>query len=483
MAFGVLLRLRQYLSNRSLWIDEARLALNVINKPLSALFQPLDYKQGAPVGFLALSKLAVLLFGNSEYALRLIPLLSGLAAILLFYAVARRCIRREALPVGVCLFAVSGPLIYYSSEFKQYSGDVAVGLLIVWLGTIVQSKPLKATRLALLAIVGAIAAWFSHPSLFVMAGVGLSLGFSAALKREWNRLIKLSIVGLFWLLSFALFYIVSLQHLIHDPHILGYRWQAFMPFPPRSLSDAQWFIHTAFTVFRRPVGLLVPGIGLFACILGCISLFRRNRQTGAALLLPILLAFLASGIGKYPITARTILFAAPLLIILVAEGVEYVRNSTMARTGVIGVLLICMLLIQPVFLAADRLATPHTKEEIRPVLRYVEQHRQEGDILYVYYGALPAFRYYCQRYERDERKFAAGVQSRTDWRKYYKDLEKLVGNERVWVIFSHIYKWQGVDEEKLFLSYLNERGKRLDRYIAEGASAYLYNLQTALPET
>ncbi|MDE5108199.1 MAG: hypothetical protein O4808_14405, partial [Trichodesmium sp. St17_bin3_1_1] len=56
IAFGVALRLIQYLSNRSLWADEAVLALNIVNRSYLELMQPLDYDQGAPIGFLIVEK-------------------------------------------------------------------------------------------------------------------------------------------------------------------------------------------------------------------------------------------------------------------------------------------------------------------------------------------------------------------------------------------------------------------------------------------
>lgn len=56
------------------------------------------------------------------------------------------------------------------------------------------------------------------------------------------------------------------------------------------------------------------------------------------------------------------------------------------------------------------------------------------------------------------------------------DLGKLRGNKRVWILLSHVCTWKGVDEEKLFLSYLNKLGKKLYAYKSIGASVYLYDL-------
>ena len=65
IGFGILIRLIQYLYNRSLWADEAVLALNIVNRSYLELLQPLDYDQAAPIGFLLVEKLAVQLFGNN----------------------------------------------------------------------------------------------------------------------------------------------------------------------------------------------------------------------------------------------------------------------------------------------------------------------------------------------------------------------------------------------------------------------------------
>ncbi|MCX7754677.1 MAG: hypothetical protein N2117_05455, partial [Anaerolineales bacterium] len=80
IGLGLVLRLRQYLINRSLWLDEAMLALNILHKDVWGLLGRLDYEQGAPVGFLLLEKLVVTLLGDGERALRLLPFLAGCAS-------------------------------------------------------------------------------------------------------------------------------------------------------------------------------------------------------------------------------------------------------------------------------------------------------------------------------------------------------------------------------------------------------------------
>jgi predicted membrane-bound mannosyltransferase len=128
---GVALRLIEYLHNRSMWWDESMLALNILHRTARQLWQPLDYNQGAPIGFLLLERLAVNMFGQGELALRLVPLISGILSVFLFYRVALRFLTPLGARISMALFAISDTLIYYSAEVKQYSTDVAVALLVI----------------------------------------------------------------------------------------------------------------------------------------------------------------------------------------------------------------------------------------------------------------------------------------------------------------------------------------------------------------
>jgi len=171
---GAVLRLLQYLSNRSLWLDEAALARNILDRSAWRLVStPLDYVQTAPPGFLLAEKLVTTLAGGSEYALRFIPLVLGLISLPLFLAVARRLLPPPATLVALAMFAFSGRLIYYASEVKQYGPDVTVALLLVWLVLIARERGFSPRLTAGLALAGAVAPWLSQPALFVLAAAGL----------------------------------------------------------------------------------------------------------------------------------------------------------------------------------------------------------------------------------------------------------------------------------------------------------------------
>src|SRR4029077_739083 len=126
-------------------------------------------------------------------------------------------------------------------------------------------------------------------------------------------------------------------------------------------------------------------------------------------------------------------------------------------------------------------AKPKGVEEIKLSLEYVEKHRSRGDILYCYYGAAPALEYYNRRGLIGPIDEIIGVDSHQQWASYDQDLNKLRGQKRVWIVFSHVWQTGGVDEEVLFLNYLDLFGTRLDSIQATGSSAYLYDLSARRP--
>jgi uncharacterized membrane protein len=85
-------------------------------------------KQTSPLAFLIVEKLVTQIFGSSEYALRFFPLVCSIVSLFLFYNITKRLLSPRGISLALTLFAVSWPLIYYSSELKQYSSDVTVAL-------------------------------------------------------------------------------------------------------------------------------------------------------------------------------------------------------------------------------------------------------------------------------------------------------------------------------------------------------------------
>ena len=478
IVFGGFLRLTQFLSNPSLWLDEAKLALNIVNRSFVQLCKPLDYGQGAPVGFLMLERSAVHLFGSGEYALRLFPFLSGMISLLLFYQLAKQSVPRAA-PIAMGLFATSAPLIYYSSEVKQYSGDVAIALLLWSAAMYCASCRLTLRRVVIFGLLGAVAVWFSHPATFVLAGLGMSLVLFCRAEDRWERAKQLSITFAMWGLSLGACYLLFLRHLSADQSLLDYWNFSFPPAHLFSVAGVEWFATTFFAMFQNPAGLELSGVAAFAFLVGCIAMGSAKRQTLAILISPVLVTLIAAGFHKYPFNGRLLLFAVPALLIPIAEGVEYIRCQTRIQAPAVGACLIGVLFFYPLLFSSYHLFKPSLREEIKPVLNYVQAHAREGDVLYIHPDAIAAFQYYAPRLHLSNVHLIQGVSSgnpETSGGMYEKDIDRLRGHKRVWLVLAPGESEAGDNEKKLFLYFMHKEGTTLDNFQRVGAAVYLYDL-------
>ncbi len=484
VAVGVVLRLRQYAANRSLWHDEANLALNLIQRSFGGLTQPLDYDQGAPIGFLFIEKSLMTLLGNRDIILRLFPLTAGILAVFLMFLVARKYFGAGAW-FALILFVISWPLIYYSSELKQYSSDAMFSLLLIHAALPCFAESARPKDFILLGAAGFLSIWISHPSAFVLAGIGLVLFFGTLFRKAYRTLFLTLGLGAAWAVSFGATYLVSLRYLISDPSLENYWRSGFMPWPP--LQNWSWYTRAYLSLLTTvapglDIGYLTLAFSLLI-VIGGFSLFLRKRGLLLMIALPFLLACIASLLQKYPLKGRFLLFLVPLLILLVAEGLGRIHgliarwNRGLAWAGY--AVLTIFLLWMPGSSTLDNFLVPPLGDHIKPVMAYVEEHRIPSDLVYVYHGARPAFDYYAPFYDLEGENVIAGpdLPDVPALKQFYKQVDQLKGNGRVWIIFSHIVDCGGCegDMETFYVNYLNQFGQIEAKFQAPGASVYLYN--------
>ncbi|MDO8585555.1 MAG: glycosyltransferase family 39 protein [Armatimonadota bacterium] len=477
ICIGVLLRVAQYASNRSLWLDETLLAPSIVSRSYAGLLRPLDNYQAAPIPFLMAERFFVETFGSNEYALRLFPLVCGIAGLFLLYFVAKRVLRPEGVPVALGLFAISGPLIYFSSELKQYSSDVAVTLGLYAVAIILGKSSLSARKLFLFGALGAIAVWLSHPAVFVLAAVAVGWAHQCRREKQNWKLLVVALAFLLPVLSLTVEYFTVLRGPSQSPALLtGYRW---MPFPPKSIKDIYWFVWNFFCCFTNPGGLRFTGLAAFCFLVGVWTFLRENRENAYMFLLPGLFALLASGVHKYPFFERLLLFLVPAMLLFLSQGAAVIKERLGGRGSAIWGLMITLIFLHPTFFALWHVVQPRTRNEVKPVLSYVQQHRQPGDLIYVDYASRPGFKYYAERFGFSDKDYVIGVMARPGhWEDYTNDFDKMRGSKRVWFVFLWANNWGGqpADEPGAWLYHLGLMGKRIDEFKGKGASTYLFDL-------
>jgi len=372
LGVGIVTRLAQYLYDRPYWLDEGSLVANIRGLTPAGFFGPLGNSQLAPPGFLVASWAAMGALGDSRLAIRLVPLLGGIASLFLLRAVARRCLPDRAVWLAVALFAVANDPIYFASEAKQYSTDIAAALACTLLALTLGAGPLSAGRAAVLAASGAAVVWCSHPAIFVLAAVGV-VGLGRALAtRDGRSAGWWMAAGLAWVASFAGVHAVAMDQLDHRGSMWAFWEFAFPPIPPRSAWDLTWPVRRIAFLFVSPLNFdapfgprlsMLPAFGL--AILGAVRLARADRGRALVLMLPGGFAFLASCLRLYPFHGRLLLFLTPTLLIAVAAGLDRVRE--VRGRGPAYLALLAMTLGMPAATAGYRLTAPRDRDDANPV--------------------------------------------------------------------------------------------------------------------
>jgi hypothetical protein len=481
---GFVLRLRQYLADLSLWIDEANLARNIVDRSFFGLARPLDFEQGAPLGFLFVEKTVLLILGNQDYILRLFPLFSGLLSLYLLYCISREYFGMAGL-FSLFFFSISWPLIYYSSELKQYSSDVLVSVGLIYLMFRAEHPSARRTEILTLGAAGVISMWMSHPAIFILASAGLVLAVENLLRKNYSLLFWILGVGILWMANLGLVYLVSIQGLMSNSYLLNF-WRAdFMPLPP--WGHLAWFQASYWNLLGITTYLSNPAVGYSAfsmsilLFIGMIGSFIHHRGLTWMMVLPFLFVLLASALQKYPFGERLILFLLPFLFLLMAEGLGQMYLA-IARWNRTVSLVICgfvalVAIRRPASFSFQYFLSPYMREDIKPALAYVSQNARPGDVIYVYYGSQPAFEYYAHFYNFENDKVIFGIASRTDPSRYVDDIGQLRGSRRVWLVFSHVCNsCAKVRELDFYRQHLDQLGAQKGEFSFPGVRLLFYDL-------
>jgi uncharacterized membrane protein len=486
MFCGIVLRLSQYLNNRSFWFDEVSLALNIVERSYGEFTQTLDYNQAAPLGFLWLEKLATQIFGENEYAMRLFPLISGIVSIFAFYELVRRYSSTFAAPMAIALFAFGRYTLYYATELKQYSSDVAIVLILCLCLIPIRRHILETQQIIGLSLLGGLSIWFCHPAIFALAGLECGYLITSSSKQRQRIVINRIAIYLTWIVSFSLFYFVTITNTLKNADLAS-SWESRYP---DSFFDIIWAFDALGRFFYKPMGFywITDAVGMVAFVFGCIACYRLSRDTFIAMTAPFVATLIASYLHKYPFRERLVLFLAPLAMLLVAEGLVFLLAKFSQRskygliTGIIGLVFSGALLIPTISHSSQFIIHPEFRQEMRPALEYIAAHDQPGDSIYVYYKVVPAFNYYVRKFNYSEQDYILGdsalsrerESSPEELKQFGSDLEPLYGKQRVWFVLR-----AGDIEEATAVRYMDQIGKQIGSFKPPGIFVYLYDLSSA----
>lgn len=484
VVWGLLIRAQAFHPDRSLWLDEASLGMSIHQLGFRRMLMPLMFNQAAPLLFLYGERLMYLLLGPADWVLRVLPWIASAVSLPMIYVLARQNGSRHFAWLALAFVVASPEHVRYSGELKQYSLDVLVAAFLMWAFGACLARPQDPAAHRRLAWAGALALWVSHPSLFVLAGMGLAVvAVNLPRLRDPQFLRTWLWIALAWLASFAVLYLVNLRYVAANDVLVTYWARYFAPLPP--WSHGRWYAHSLSGnvqfLFTTPGGWATTG----ALLLGLASLLWRRRALALAVLLTLLLTLVASSLQRYPFHGRFLLFLIPGIALVLAESVDRLRQWAARWSRPASELLFvaasAYLLSQALQSEQQQLAAHHVAEDIKPVMADLAARRQPGDQIYVYYGAVPAFAFYAPQYGVAEASYRPGGFHRGQPAEYLTEIDSQIGPGRVWVVFSHNcdHCARKVNEQQFIVEYLDGRGQRLYEHHEPGSALFLFDLRPA----
>jgi hypothetical protein len=457
ISLGIAASFVNFFHNRSLWLDEAMLSLNIVGKTYSELLKPLNNNQVAPIGYLYIEKLFSSFFDYKDWSLRLFPFISYLISLPLFYLICKQLLSdpKKAL-YATALFSTNLTVIYYSFEVKQYSSDVLFGLLIT-LSSLNYFKKKNFETLFFSILSGILAVWFSNAAIIFLFVFGLLI-----IHKEYKEhQIRGLIIVLCWIVSFLVYYFLFMFHHPTQDYMLMYwtRKKAFIPFNLFSVDFYLFILSKSKMFFTDLLYKNYVGVIFFPIYLSGIWSLRKNKKLLFLVLMPLILHLILSLFKLYPFDTRFILYQLPFIIITLVEGIFFLFELIKSRFINTSLYFTLFPLLLFVFLLIG--AIPIENEEMKNNLNFINKHIQPNDNVYIYGSASSAFKFYIKSYPQIMNKGVIfyGSFHRDDWSQYNKEVLNLKG--RSWLIFSQVYHLNGKNEEDYLVNLLKENGYKI----------------------
>lgn len=425
LIFGIILRLI-FLNSHDFWFDE-NFSLYIAGLPTLQLLAQIGADNTPPLYYLLLK--IFMQFSLSEYWLRGLSLISGIASIFLVYLIFEKKGKQITL-LSTLFYALSPLMIYFSVETRMYQLLSLETLGFVFLfQKLLEKYTLK--HIIILIFLGIIGVYTHYYFILIII---FSLIY-ILLKRP--RQFKV------WLLSFILIFISFLPWLIiyikSSPHpgcwCFGPLTGIIATFISFSLNGVGFVTQREFLNINPIEKFLFVLVSLVVFILFLVGILKVKKDLYYILLLlgSILLLAIIS-IFKSLFSPRALLIFSPFFYFFAANGLYLLTKKSFIKSSIAIIVLFGIVLL-------ISLTNPKLKgEPLKFQASYIEENFKQGDViahtsLYTFYS----YKYYLQKdaYNYLIIQPEPSLNSVLLVKNYYQPLSNITpGNKRLWLVFN-----------------------------------------------
>lgn len=389
---GLSLRFYWHFMCRSLWEDEAHIALNFMHFGYLGLMKPLENFQSAPIFFLWSVETFSKIFGNGELSLRAFPFLLSVFTLPVFYFLVKELTKeRLTALIAFFIFSINWSFIYYSSEVKSYTIDVSAYIILTYL--LLSSHPkIQNSRKELLILAGVLFIFYSNVSFVILVCSALYMfsnwKFSGRDKFNYEIGLPKSDLKIFgaWAAAFLINFFVFIYH---HPYSTGMQEIWSWTFCPMNIFSGDFVNFLNYrardTIFSGMLFFEDKKFFAYVIVAVIIAAFIkifRSKQYYLLLftLLPICIHLVLSMFKLYPFYFRFILYLLPPFIILFAFGITAIVNFILQKSTMLLAIPVCFLILYfSVVKSIHKYA--NVDREIKPVLNYINQRYPEAPLI------------------------------------------------------------------------------------------------------
>lgn len=326
---GIYLRVKTYLYDYPFWLDDIIYSLNIMNRKILELFQPLWYSyKAAPFFSIAIASI-VKLFGYSTLNFRFIPQLASILSLFAFFIFLNIYLKNKmAILFGMFLFSMNYMLIGYSCELRNYSFDVLVCILLMISYRKITFKDISNLRILLYSLLTVFLMLTSFPVMFTIPSIVIAKSIEEKYFNPKTLFILFSLACVciyLYLIDRELY--KFMDNFWSHPYYSGFIKPSFDSFIGNINNmfiyqfishEHPYWLEEAPSVFDNWIKLLK----LFS-LAGIILFFKERKSEGCLFLFIFLFVIMASVFKIYPLSQRHSLHIMPLLILLIAKTTDF----------------------------------------------------------------------------------------------------------------------------------------------------------------
>ena len=394
LILGFAVILRQFIFNRSFFLDEVFLAVNFKNN-LSLMLKSLTNSQAAPILFLIIIKSLTIVFSNFDIVLRILPFIFSILSIVFYFLSIRILLEKKIQIISLILFLFSYQLIYFSNYFHHYSSDIFFACLFIYLFVKLNNEGYILKNFIPFFILAILSIWLSFGAIIYLPAIFLTLIIIFIYKKQFRNFRIVLFSSFIWLIDLFIYYYFFLGNKISEMKYVGavFHESYWPPLIIKNLKDLLWYPRSMISFASYYLGF--DGIGkigfifsiIFICFffIGAVYLHKcthKNRFLLLYLAIAIFTIIVLGFLRKYPIMPRLHSCFVPLFFVIISFGFALISNKLPKLKNFIFIFLI--ILVAPIiFRGAYHIIEPIYESDVKEIINYYRLEKKYDKNLYV----------------------------------------------------------------------------------------------------